>query len=539
MIATSTSLNSNFTPQVIIIPNFPTFTPILGASSYYHPGPGFKISISSDTQNNDWYINVYKHDVSITNIDIKVIVKKENSQGTLFNDYEEKDGYTFSIKKINEKIVYKNVEFEYDYTQFKYEIKLINSPHIRFNNSNNPPDLYVKFNIYYTFNGEEKRTTLYRKIMEANGVNIGINNEEIKYNSKSYTDRINWVNALKLDSFYRPFFFNTALLFSGSTAQLFFSIANGCTYRDGYYYINSNPKEDPYISQLKYKIGDINLKISHHNEKGVVENGGMYELIIKDNYRNFSEIRYDDNVDKDVHKKGIRASGIYLPKIDITEDKHLNVLHTYGYDDYKFSPKKTEYYNSEYKFTTDYSNDNITSSTSGVCEEFTTSGYGLNVSFSVNDGSPDGVSYKTIGVEYNDIRFPNIIKKTHVFKEKKEISFDYKMGWNDNIRYFYSYDEDTFISRLKNINVDDAVFFSDLTKNLVELYFEYKENKSSLSTIVERDIDNVLAIYFNNEDDFNEEEDDEGNEEDKKSYKYKKDTSKLLIIRIYDLEKNG
>lgn len=534
----TTSTNSNFTPQVIITPNFPTSTPILGASSYYHPGPGFKISISSDTQNNDWYINVYKHDVSITNIDIKVIAKKGNSQGITFNDYEEKDGYTFSSKKINKKIVYKNVDGKrtYDYTQFKYEIKLINSPYIIFNKSNNPPDLYVKFHIYYTFNGEEKRTTLYRKIMEANGVNIGINNDEIKYNSISYTDRINWANALTLDSIYRPFFFNTALLFSGSTAQLFFSIANGCTYRQQDYVDLNSPQIG---LQTRYEIGDINLKISHYNEKGVVRNDDMYELIIKDNYRNFSEIIYDNSTNvtnfiKEAHIRGIRGSGIYLPKKDDSTE-YLDVSHSYNNTSiYKYIPLKTKYYNKNYEFITDYSNvTNITSTTSGDCENFTTSGYGLNVSFNVNDGAPDGVSYKTIGVEYSDIRFPNIIEKD----DENKLFFKYKKGWDYNIRYFL-FNEINIIDSLKKINVDDDAFFSGLTESLTEeITFNHGDN-TVITSKSYTNTNKVLAIYFNDENDIDE-EDDEGNTEDDRLFKYKKDTSKLLIIRIYDLEKNG
>lgn len=533
MITTSTISNSNFNPQVTITPNFPTFTPIIGDSYSLYPGPGFDINISSDTTNNDWYINVYHPGVVITNINIKAIEKK-NSQVPSFYVYEEKDGYTFSVKKINKKIEYKNVDGKrkYDYTKFKYEIKLINSPFIKFD-GNTPPNLYVKFQIYYILNGEEKRITLYRKRMESNGVSAGMNNGEIIYNSKSYTDRINWANALKLDCIYRPFFFNTALLFSGSTAQLFFSIANGCTYRRDYT-IQDSPQGG---LQTKYEIGDINLKISHHDEKGA-RNGDMYELIAKNNYRNFSEIIYynddDDDTIKEAHIRGIRGSGIYLPKIDST--KNLDVEHIYT-DTYinKYSPIQTRYYNNKYEFTTDYSNYyNITSSTSGDCENFTTSGYGLNVSFSVNDGAPDGVSYKTIGVEYSDIRFPNTIKK-----DGKNLSFDYKIGWDDNIRYF-SFDEAHIIDSLKKINVDDDTFFTGLTDNkyLTAITFNYNGDMT-VSASTNSKLDKVLAIYFNGENDINEEENDEGNKEDSRLFKYIKDTSKLLIMRIYNLQENG
>lgn len=339
-----------------------------------------KLEISSD---GDKFTFKTVSGVEINEVDVKVI---ERTVG--HNSYIENNSYTFHIGRI-----LKEGEGIHSVT-----IKMVDSPKYL------TSYLQLRLYIYYTtINGEKKRI-----IADNNKPENENGGEPIIYTSSTYLDRAKWPWSIQLDSIYRPFFFNTVLLFSGNTnndiAQLYFSIANGCTFRE---------------EAGKYKIGDINLKIT--NIKSNVEND-VYDLTIKNNYRNFSEIEdftinenddasirdYKQNL-QDAHSRGIRESGsdnkngIYLPELN--NYNYLIVKHNFV-ENNKIPSK------SIYSGINENTQTEINVYNPEQAYKFNTSGSSLNISFIVNDGSPDNISYKTIEIEYNNINFPDDIYKS-------------------------------------------------------------------------------------------------------------------------------
>jgi hypothetical protein len=226
------------------------------------------LTISENKESGGEYYLYTIEDIDITNIEVKalfsgVTFNDDNIVHTPITKWEENDSYTFSIGEIKKKGK-NNSNGKYEHSVL---IKLIDSPYIP-NNSLNP--LCLRLYIYYTLNGVDRRI----KVDTKNPEELIDKGEHLVYHSDTYTKRKFWPYSIQLDSIYRPFFFNAALVFfdgnllnrseiindsrfseiSGSTfARLYFSIANGCTIRDGV-----DEKGLP-----KYKIGDINLTINY------------------------------------------------------------------------------------------------------------------------------------------------------------------------------------------------------------------------------------------------------------------------------------
>ena len=266
-----------------------------------------------------------------------------------------------------------------------------------------------------------------------------------------------------MDSIYRPFFFNAALVFfegnllnntaitkdnrfseiSGSTfARLYFSIANGCTIRDGV-----NEEGLP-----KYKIGDINLNINYLNKDGIVEPQSAYTLTIKDAYRPFSEIIEPGESGSTYYNallRGIRESGTNHIFVDymheestrgstpggmyLLKKENIDYLVSRASKHTNLIPNSLDYYNKVYSSdgSTLVNEENIFSAHTFNNEQ------PLFVSFSVSDASLDGIDRKTIEVKCADIRFPKNIKY-----ENKKVTIPYN-DYNEEITFICAYGEDT------------------------------------------------------------------------------------------------
>ena len=439
------------------------------------------------TQNggSEFHFNTVE-DINITSIDVRGISKSFtviNNVVILGETWEELNNYTFSVSEIKKKWV--NSIGKWQHTVV---IKMIDSPYISCNLDYNP--LYLRFYIYYTLDGENKRIIADTEYPEKN-IDKG---EHLKYVSNTYKNRAFWPYSLQLDSIYRPFFFNSALLFfdgrvipngdaDKTYAKFYFSIANGCTLRDDTPFRDySGNTTDP-----MYRIGDINLTISNLNKQGVQDVNSIYNFTIKDNFRIFSEIedfhvldneRFKDierrkNLLKDAHIMGIRESGsldtlgeysrisdkennseiisgsgishhcgILLPNMG--ENKVLFPFHRY---ESGLTPTNIEYYNKKVVGGKREKIDvyNISSATS-----FNTT-QPLNVSFTINDASPNINEHKTIEVKCDDIRFPVINKN-----DNNKITIPYT-SYTDDITFITlsDNDKDDFFTVLGRLNVGD------------------------------------------------------------------------------------
>lgn len=205
------------------------------------------------------------------------------------------DAYVFSVKlPLNKKIKGGSTDY------FDFSIILVNSPNIICGTTK----LDISFNVEFLDDNVIKN-----EIIKQTKANTSI------YYSSGIKDRSYSPNALRLDSIYRPFFVNSILLLlpdkflSSKTtykeskkccARLYYSIANGCTYRiDG---------EMP-----QYMLGDINIKLLHSSS---------YTLKFKGCHRNFSEISepHSNKKIRSKHIAGIRECGYnntsFLPTLD-------------------------------------------------------------------------------------------------------------------------------------------------------------------------------------------------------------------------------
>ena len=514
-------------------------------------------------------------DIEITNIEVKALFS-----GTTFSDdnslipipnWEENDSYTFSIGEIKKK--------DKNQSNGKYEhsvlIKLIDSPYIP-NNSLNP--LCLRLYIYYTLNGVDRRIIVDTKNPEG----IIDKGERLVYHSNTYTKRKYWPYSIQLDSIYRPFFFNAALLFfdgkllnntaitednrfseiSGRTfARLYFSIANGCTIRDGV-----DEEGLP-----KYKIGDINLTINYLNKDGIVEPQSAYTLTIKDVYRPFSEIiepGESGSTYYNAHIRGIRESGakhifvdymyeestsdstpggMYLIK---KENNDYLIPMASGYTD--LIPGSIDYYNKVYS-----SNGSTLVNVENIFSAHTFNNeHPLFVNFSVSDASIDGIDHKTIEVNCVDIRFPKNIEITA--EGKVAIPYD---DYNEEITYIYTYGEDTKVidnifKILGKMNVndyasdeyrDDDIFNylyfkhyggggDKYTEEIIALNFGYNPTTECFEATPSTTPTYVIGVYHGGyETRNNNSVENENDEETGDLLRYVNHTNKLLIMRIYKL----
>ena len=446
------------------------------------------------TQNggSEFYFNTDKN-IDIRSLDVKAIFSGTTNPDVGGFKWQEKNNYTFSISEIKKKWAEGIKKW-----QHKVVIKMIDSPYVPCNLELDP--LCLRFYIYYTLNGEEKHIvadTSHPEELNFSGPEESIyKGDRLIYNSPTYKKRSKWAYSLQLDSIYRPFFFNSVLLFhddsSKTYAKFYFSIANGCTLRD------DTPFRDYIITGTThpmYRIGDINLNISNLNDQGVKVVNSIYNFKIKDNFRIFSEIedfhinndepdsiKDRKNLLKDAHVMGIRESGsmdvfssdskndknnsttgitrhcgIYLPK----KGEYDYLIPFHYYSGHSFTPDKIEYYDKKVevagKDRKNYDVFNISSA-----ETFNTS-LPLNVSFSVNDASPNGDDYKTIEVNCTDIRFPQLTI------ENNKITIPYTIH-NEDITFInLGGDLDAFYETLEKLNVSD--------KNEATNIFNYLYNK--------------------------------------------------------------
>ena len=514
------------------------------------------LTISENKENGGEYYFYTTEDIEITNIEVKALFS-----GLTFNDnttiWEENDSYTFSVGEIKKKGKNK-VNGKYEYSVL---IKLIDSPYIP-NNSLNP--LCLRLYIYYTLNGVDRRI----KVDTKNPEGITDKGEHLVYNSNTYTKRKFWPYSIQLDSIYRPFFFNAVLLFfepnifssgyddiSGNTyGKFYFSIANGCTLRDGK--VGSLPK---------YKIGDIKLDINFLNEDGTLDTGSAYNLTIKDNYRTFSEIiepGESDSTYYNAHRRGIREYGLNDGKWSWKDGNNIITASTYGgvnlpimddkmylqplhlYENGVSSPPSSTHYKDNFgKFVEmrDFNSSHIFNLHKP-----------LNVSFSVSDASIDGIDYKTISVDCGDIRFP----WTLGYKDGK-VTIPYSQ-YIENVTYIYIQSTDTnmlynIFDILGKLNVDD--YFSkyyrnddifnylyykhyggggggeyNYTPHVRKIEFTYKEGVYEASV---SNASHILAIYHGGyevavSNGLGEEEANKGD-----LLRYVNHTNKLLIMKLY------
>lgn len=529
----------------------------------------FDIGLTISENGGGEYYLYTTEDIEITNIEVKALFS-----GYTFNiltpNWEENDSYTFSIGEIKKKDKNKsNGKYEHSVL-----IKLIDSPYIP-NNSLNP--LCLRLYIYYTLNGADRRIIVDTKNPEG----LIDKGEHLIYHSNTYTKRKFWPYSIQLDSIYRPFFFNAALVFfdgnllnrneitedsrfseiSGSTfARFYFSIANGCTIRDGV-----DEKGLP-----KYKIGDINLNINYLNKDGVVVPQSAYTLTIKEAYRPFSEIiepGESGSTYYNAHIRGIRESGTKHIFVDYMH-KESTLGSTPGgmylikkeNNDYLIPmvseytdllPNSIDYYNKVYKSdgSTLVNEENIFSAHTFNNE------HPLIVNFSVSDASIDGIDHKTIEVNCVDIRFPK-----NITLKDGTVSIPYN-DYNEEITYIYTYGEDTKVidnifKILGKMNVndytsdeyrDDDIFNylyfkhyggggNKYTEEVIALNFGYNPATERFEAKPSKTPTYVIGVYHGGyEVGSDNSTDSENDEKTGDLLRYVNHTNKLLIMRIYKL----
>lgn len=500
-------------------------------------------------------------DIDISSIDVKAILSGTTTEivdqtMVMTTGWTEQNNYEFSVGEIKKKGKAGNDKYWHSVL-----IKLVNSPYIPFKSLS---PLCLRLYVYYTLDGEDRRI-----VVDTENPDRLFNEKPvyITYNSSTYTERKYWPYSLQLDSIYRPFFFNAVLLFfepnifnsgyddisSNTYGKFYFSIANGCTLRDGK--VGSLPK---------YKIGDIKLDINFLNEDGTLDTSSAYNLTIKDNYRTFSEITdswegKEKTVFYDAHKRGIREcgednsiwqwddktthGGIYLPPMN--DKKYIYPIHATDYTNgqYYIPPSTTTYY--------DNFNKHVQVTNLYEAQHFDLY-KPLNVSFSVSDASIDGMDYKTISVDCGDIRFPWTLS----YKNGK-VTIPYSQ-YNENVTYIYIQNADTnmlynIFDILGKLNVDD--YFSeyyrnddifnylyykhygggsggsyDYTNHVRKIEFTYKEGFYEASV---SDVSHILAIYHGGYEvaDNNGLGEEDANKGD--LLRYVNHTNKLLIMKLY------
>ena len=436
------------------------------------------------------------------------------------------DAYVFSVKlPLNKKIKGGSTDY------FDFSIMLINSPNIICGTTK----LDISFNVTFLDDNVMKN-----EIISQTKTNTTI------YYSSGIKDRSYSPNALRLDSIYRPFFVNSVLLLlpdnfltSKTThkeskkccARLYYSIANGCTYR-----------VDKEMSQ--YMIGDIDIKLLHNTS---------YTLKIKGSHRNFSEIS-DPHSDKKIRSKhiaGIRECGYnntsLLPTLDgaawfsvksginLSSDINNKTLYpSYTYD------------KNELVEITDYSDENGNKFNIGYFDgdksEKEQNVYHIDSTeplvfdLTISDYAPIGYNSNTISISTNPIRFPDNID----YNDGK-ISFKSEYN-NSNISYLYMEDDETLeeiITQIGSINVNDDIVNQSLFNDSITAQSIYKmlSSKTSLFVNFEDDengnyVSNIsknakYLIGIHHEATPKSDEDD--------SYSFIKHTNKLLVIKVYKL----
>lgn len=475
-----------------------------------------KININSNGAET-FYFDTDK-EIEIRNIEVKAL-KKEiviGSNGIGVGKWVETDNYVFNVDNI---LKIKN-------NGYSARVILLDSPPIP-DSEYSKPTLRLKFYIYYTLNGDDEKRLV---------VDSSDGKEIIYYSMKYYRNRVYYPYTIQVDSIYRPFFFNSIILFrdenypskphseDGNTHAIFtYSIANGCTLRHDKYPL--------------YYIGDVKLYISNTDDEE-----SLYEYNVKNHFRAFSEIESFEDFEeenpsrkilKDAHINGIKERGsddgiMYLPKLGDCKD--LFIEQTYEHENNNpLIPSKIQYYCGEINDANKI--DVYTSHTlSGKPDNanFFNTKSPLNISFKVNDASPDNINYKTCEVSYNGLMFPSTID---IFGNTAQLAIIIKSEEYKEKVKFIALTLDDYIELINCIthnNVNDGEdnnlfnFLLEKKNNGDILKFNYSEKEDGYIGITSPYDTKywVLAIYGDwFDDDFN----------------YIKHTNKLTVMRLYNI----
>lgn len=498
------------------------------------------------SQNGSETFYFYTHkDVDIINVDVKVITSAfTDNYATTPITWSEENNYLFSIGEVKK---HKGLTNSGEY-QHSVLVKMLDSPIVSCREKENS-DVYLRFYIYYNFEGVDRRI-----IADTTKPEIPYQGEHIKYYSKTYRNRALLPYSIQLDSIYRPFFCNSALFFfdgnsvnneeiitqdsykniSGDTyCKFYFSIANGCTMRDKKYPI--------------YRIGDINLKITNIGKGGAEDKEGVYNFTIKDNFRIFSEIEdFNDPLKgktrndslKKAHIRGIKESGvndtlndftcsdgqyinggIFLPQVD--KNDYFKVEHYYN-DDTGLTPSNITYIKN---------NEGVDVYNIYTAQKFNTT-QPLNIELIVNDTSPDGINFKTNKIECEYVIFPEKIE----FGPNYNILKIYNYGYCSDITYISCNDKDLekIYELLGKMNVNDNISEDEVNDDIFNYLHSLKNQQiefimctpngkicTAVSQIIKPEY--ILAIYHG------------GYKKDEDLLRYIKHTNKLLIMRLYKL----
>lgn len=462
---------------------------------------------------------------------------------------------------------------------FKFTVKLINSPVIEEGTS------FIKIRFVVTYLEEDE--------VKVEIINSDRYNKELVF-TNTIASRGYSPYKIRLDSIYRPFFFNSTLLLlpenflSEKTTnekskkccgRLYYSIANGCSFRT----------KHNKTSEI-YKIGDININLMHND---------VFNLTIKDSFRLNSEMR---EVSSDITKGNtiedvisIRECGNpqnnknkisgFTMNGGMTLYKEYNGKHIYAKKDSSsgsyFILPNVYYQDNDSKDIkmglfgeNDENNqkDYETSDTTGITGVTGITGYFIDTTeplvlkMEVKDYAPPGYGCNTISVTTPAVLFPDEINYS-----SGTVSFDVKYQ-NPNIAYLYTganNDKYTLlqniITRIGSINVNDDILIDEDDKWIdnalyYKSYLKYLEGKA-FNTINDKDanpllvqfkddgngkckatvpttVEYLVAIYHGSiiKDDNDETEFKIGEEKVENPFSYIKHTNKLTMIKIYKLK---
>lgn len=421
---------------------------------------------------------------------------------------------------------------------YDFSIKVINSGVIKCNAS----PLTLKLNVSFVVDGE-----IYYETMTTN--NYG---KEITYNSNDFIERKYSPTVLKLDSFYRPFFVNSVLLllpdnFLNSSnneengkkccGRLYYSIANGCSYR----------VDD--ISPV-YKMGDIDINLQHSEN---------YTLKIRDSYRIFNEMDEPPKggVILEQHIRGIREAGYndisFIEDvggfkinggINLSKSSNGNTIYPFNeYDENDFIEHVV--YKKENGSRIDMSYVDGDSQNEDLFHIDTTKPLLFNMTIK---------DYAPIGYESNEINLttPSIYFPDKITKKDGEVSFSSAYNIND-IAYLYTGTNDNphtllqkIVEKIGDINVNDGFVSSekipngDITQTIYDLLkckangscddpvllvnFQLNSEGSKYISTINKQAKYLLAIYTGNM-----------IKSDDNPFSYIQHTNKLLVIKVYKL----
>ena len=478
-----------------------------------------------------YYIKLYWDDsYEIEIIDVKPVYVGYKTNINRIVTASSTNDMEFIVKMVGKKGNSNNMNY------INLDVDFLNVPTL-----SNVAEIYLKFDVTYIIDNKIKN-----KITNEITIVHTTSPYEIDNKFKSIKDS---PYGLKLDSIYRPFFVNCVLLLlpyeyetqntskdysQDCFGKLYFSIANGCTYR-----VNDKEK---YNENSIYKIGDINIKLKH---------GTDYNLTIRDSYRIITEMYDNDNpVYGYWHLNGIREAGENDISIGLVNDfiklkRGINLLP--DVNNTIISPISTIYENYKVSSITYNNNEKLTNYdkiSDDNCGLDTT--YPIQFSLTINDYAPIGYEPNTINIESESILFPDEIKRD----TETKCSFDSRY-YNENVTYIaigQNDDKDGDGKRFNDINnIFEKISKIDVTDNAVEgyggtflfdyLFNEYKDNICKFKingdngryeeTNLNKGRQYIIAIYHGSN----------IKSDDNNPFSYIKHTNKVLIMKVYNIRK--